>query len=142
MKTDHSLERIKDGELAFHLQEFDEFDDGLLVRWQEVAVLHNGRPCSHYEPLGPSMSFRCGPVKILATVATDKKIEFAGDTAGDLREHANRFRTSGFMEEVIAERQDKSTLYEDWLKFREMKKALTKQRSRTLRALKGYKSVI
>lgn len=133
---------MKDGELAFHLYEYDDVEEGKLVRWQEIAVLHNGKPCRHYEPLGPSLAFTCGPVKVLATVQTDRKIELAGDTAGDLRAHADNFRTSGFMEEVIAEKRDKSTLYQDWLDFREMKKALMKRRSRTLQSLKGYTSGI
>jgi len=46
------------------------------------------------------------------------------------------------MEEVIAEKRDKSTLYQDWLDFREMKKALMKRRSRTLQALRSTRSGI
>lgn len=162
MRTEHSLEHVQDGELAFHLQEFDEFSDGLLVRWQEVMVLHQGacchlgfdpekkralwssgsHPCKHYEPLGPSMAFKCGPVRVLATVTDGTRVKFAGDTAGDLRGIAESYRMSGFMEEVLEEKAENSTLFNDWVKFREMKKQLARTHSRTLQSLRGYVSAV
>lgn len=133
LRNEHSLERVPDGEMAFHLEEFDELDGDLLVRWQEIMVLHYGRPCKHVEPLGPSMAYQCGPVKILATVTDGRKIQMAGDTAGDLREHADRYRESNFMKEILDERKENSTLFEDYVKFREMRKQILKTHSRTVR---------
>lgn len=135
LQTEHNFERVKDGELAFHLNEYDEMNDGTAIRWQEIMVLHKNKPCRHFEPLGPSTAYSAGPIKILATVMTDHKIELAGDTAGDLRAHADTFRASNFMSEVQAEKAEKSTLLEDFHKFHEMKRKLAQTHSRSIKNL-------
>lgn len=137
----HRYERVKDGELALHLYEYDVMVDGTLVRCQEIAVGHKNKVCKHTEILGPSAAYSCGPVRILAALEGDGKIEFAGDTAGDLREIADEYRASKFMDEVLAERQANSTLVEDWHKVNEMKRDILRKNSRTIKSLAQYKPI-
>ena len=138
----HKYERVKDGELALHLYEYDEMINGTLIRYQEIATGHKGKLCKHVEILGPSAAYNCGPVRILAAIETNGKIAPAGDTAGDLREIAQEYRESGFITEQLAERAGNSTLVEDWHKVNEMKRQLVKTSSRTVASLAQYKSTV
>lgn len=139
----HRYEPVKDGELALHLYEYDEMVNGTLVRYQEIAVGHKGKLCKHVEILGPSAAYTCGPVRILAAIETGEgRIEPAGDTVGDLREIANEYRASKFIDEQLAERSANSTLVEDWHKVNEMKRDFVKSRGRSLRSLIDYKRTV
>lgn len=138
----HSYERVRDGELALHLYEYDEMVNGTLVRYQEVAVPHKDSVCRHVEILGPSAAYTCGPVRILAAIDNGERITPSGDTAGELREIADEYRASRFMDERLAEAAGNSTLVEDYHKVNEMKRTLLKQNARTIKSIAQYKSTV
>lgn len=134
--NDHRFERVPDGEKVLHLYEYDTMTDQMLVRWQEIAAIHNDRVCKHLTIMGPSQAFTCGPIKALATtISSNGKLEPVGDTAGDLRELADAYRESKRAESIIDEKRERSTLIEQWHRFNEMKQHIAKTHARTIRNL-------
>lgn len=125
---------IKDGELALHLREYDDIENDVLVRKQEIAVIRNDKLHKESEIIPNST---CPPFNIMAGFEEGGRIT-SEDTAGDLREMANAHRESMFMESMLAEKAENSTLIEDLYKFNEMQRHINKTHSRTIRSLLAY----
>jgi S-adenosylmethionine:tRNA-ribosyltransferase-isomerase (queuine synthetase) len=126
---------IRDSEKALHLREYTEMVDGVFHRYQEVAVVRNDKMHKESSPIPFST---CEDFNILAAVQIGDRIEPAGETVGELRDMAEAYREQNFMQTVLAEQADKSTLIEDYHKFNEMKRQLTKTHSRTINSLRSY----
>lgn len=117
-------------EYAYYLKEYDELDEEgkVLNRYQELAVVRDDNLVAFPRVMGKTEDYPLAqPLFIFAAFE---------HTCDELMDIANGLREDARLEELLAEREETSTLMEDYYKSFEMKKSINRSHARTLQNLK------
>ena len=109
------------------LREFDTFRGKMLFRYQTLVVIRDDEPREFIQVLGPSEDFP-GANDVLIYSGLE-------DSCAELMEAAEQLRFDNGLKQVLAEQTGNSTLYQDYIKREEQRRAFAKANPRTVQQL-------